>query len=38
MRHEQAGETRADNEAKFDPQGLRDRLMARRSTVIESQT
>ena len=30
MRHEQAGETRADNEAKFDPQGLRDRLMARR--------
>jgi len=29
MRHDQAAITRADNEAKFDPQGLRDRLMAR---------
>ena len=28
--HERAAETRAANEAKFDPQGVRDRLMARR--------
>ena len=30
LRHEQGSETRVANEAKFDPQGLRDRLMARR--------
>ena len=30
MQHERAAETRAANEAKFDPQGVRDRLMARR--------
>ena len=29
-RHEHATETRKANEAKFDPQGLRDRLVARR--------
>lgn len=30
LRHEQATETRVANEARFDPQGLRDRLVARR--------
>ena len=30
QRREQAGDTRRQNESRFDPQGVRDRLLARR--------
>jgi uncharacterized protein (DUF433 family) len=32
QRHQQADDVRKQNEARFDPQGVRDRLLARRSS------